>query len=305
MVGFFVDKQSNICYHYLQMQKKHEIVIAQHDEDLSWVPKDWADNILIYSSGVPTRTLEDRFLSERLLDILKSSDDPHFFNNDKDLIYEDGHLVGMPYFGGNPKIKNMLYLVELLRLMKDVFSCEHCKNKHIDSLERIGDQDVAKTIAPNNLNSLESEKWLTHIINRYDQLADVTIFIQGHPQDHISYWRKLNDLVFDENFQFCNLPNTNPKPLGNNRGCIFDEAAERFYKVLFNQYHEQIMTCWAVGAEFAASKEVIRSKPVDWYRKVRDAANDFPYSAHSMERLWWNVLGKPNVTNFNKKQFEG
>jgi len=258
---------------------KKEIVIASYSEDTSWIPNSWAPQTLIYSCGNPIKTIAHRFISEEYLFEAKKQDSFH------NQFSQHGHSMG---FGqkANPYL-DMLRIIELMDRMKNLLQPETIEEK--DKEEGV----FVHKKNENNINSLESNQWLTHIIQRYDVLADVTVFLQGHPHDHITYTKKIGDYVFEEDFSFSCLPPDSPRKL--DIVGEFDEAAVSLWRKLQPNWEDQV--CWAVGAQFAASKDVIKSKPREWYIKVREAASNHKFSAHALERTWWNVLGKPKITN--------
>ena len=268
---------------------KKEIVIATYSEDTSWIKEceGWHEQVTLYSCGNPTRTLESRFVSEDYLKFKGANGNASFMG------------MGGGFNDSSSPFMELMKLLELIKKMKHVL-------KDFDS----NDDDVfineqkkavfAKVPNENNKCSLESHQWLSHIIRRYDTLADVTVFLQGHPQDHYPDYRRVFEEDFDKNFKFTNLPHiSNPSNMV--RMSHFDDATYQFWDKMHSIKSADKWdrrTAWAVGAEFAASKEVIRSKPKKWYEDVLEIASTHEFSAHALERTWWVVLGGPEITKF-------
>ena len=130
----------------------------------------------------------------------------------------------------------------------------------------------------------EAEQWLNHIIARHGALADVTVFLQGHPHDHC---QEIVDLVDSLGaVTFTTLPRREPGNAGGEAsfcGSFWSKLGQTDLKKV----------CWSPGAQFAASREVIESRPLDWYQKVQALARQTDRSGEILERTWWNILGCP------------
>ena len=251
---------------------RKEIVIASFEEDTSWIPEDLYKYILLYSSGNPKKKIQDRF----------RFDEFERFNSVK------AHNMG---FHDQPNaIDTLKDLTEILSNLKKLFFDDTTAKESNDTFTN-------KKVA-NDTNSLESNQWLTHIIQRYDVLSDVTLFTQGHPHDHISDWERYYYHDFSKDFSFCTLPNSEPKEIGVStdqhhiNGLLFLKDNIGLKEKDLKEMN------WAGGAAFAASKEVLRSKPKEYYEALQRAGSSMPFSAHYFERYWWNMLGCPKVTNF-------
>jgi len=259
---------------------KKEIVIASYSEDSDWIKGEWSEHVTHYCCGNPTTTANERFVSEDFMRASKKVPNP--FNN-----FSHGHQEHGP-------VTELMKLLELIKKMKSVL--KDFDSEDPDTYD--ADQVYSKVNNKNNTYSLESHQWLTHIIRRYDTLADVTVFLQGHPHDHYIDFKDVFEKDFKEGFSFSCLPYVREaKKL--TRLSHFDDATIAFWSKM-KPYMPQKWdrsTAWAVGAQFAASKEVIRSKPREWYIKVKEMASDHEFSAHALERTWWVVLGKPKITH--------
>lgn len=251
-----------------------EIVIASFEEDTSWIPEDLYKYILLYSSGNPKKKIQDRF----------RFDDLERFKSVR------GETRYMGLNNSPNQIDTLEDFLEIMKKMKALFFentiCE-------ESNETFTNKKIE-----NDINSLESNQWLTHIIQRYDVLADVTLFTQGHPHDHISDWERYYYHDFSKDFSFCTLPNTGSQEIGVSTDHHHINGLSFLKENIGLQEKDLKEMNWAGGAAFAASKEVLRSKPKEYYVALQLAGSNTPFSAHYFERYWWNMLGCPEVTNF-------
>jgi len=256
---------------------KREIVIASYEEDLTWIPNEWAPFTTIYQCGLPNKTIEDRFLSEGHID-------KHI---PRTMGFQNNHDFGHP---PSPTIDQVLAFTER---MSELF-------KRGKEEEKTPNESWAIKKNENDKNALESFQWLSHIIYRYDTLADVTFFLQGHPHDHLSDWREVSHVIIPDDFSFSTLPsNAEPQELGLESD--FDKQTISFWEKAYNnptQFDQQSVV-WVMGAQFAASKKVIRSKPLSWYINLKAIAAKHKYAAHALERTWWEVFGRPKLSSLD------
>lgn len=138
----------------------------------------------------------------------------------------------------------------------------------------------------NDKNLCEAKHFLTHIIQNYDSLAETTIFLQGHPFDHIKnlYVEIIRTLGQD----FSCLPSAKKKKLGDSG---HDLMARQFGEVITKKKIES--SYWSAGACFMASKNAILANPLSWYENVLKEAKDFKDSKYALERIW-SVVINPN-----------
>ena len=159
----------------------------------------------------------------------------------------------------------------------------------------------------------EEYAYIEHIIRRYDDLADVTVFSQGKPFDHVpDFHKQLHALAFrqltvadfhwfgfiiDEDddaggllFQRwpCN-PAGDPLPMRPFWRDLFDEAApalKRFYP----------------SAHFAVTADCIRRRPRSFYQRALEISVRLPHAAHCFERSWDHVFGVDGIPSEYRHQ---
>lgn len=148
----------------------------------------------------------------------------------------------------------------------------------------------------------EAQTYLHHLTTRYDRLADVTVFSQGHPFDHASHFHallrdlaanpvKVTDFLWighivdrDDRtgarlFQnWSKNPDRHPLPL------------DAFWRALWNESPPEVVTFFP-GAQFAVTAGTVRSQPVEFYRKALAISESLPDAAHCFERCWDRVFG--------------
>ena len=138
----------------------------------------------------------------------------------------------------------------------------------------------------NDENLNEANHFLTHIIKRYDSLSDATIFLQGHPFDHVK--NLFAEILKSLGQDFSCLPSAKVRKLGDDG---HDLLARQFGEIITQKKIES--SCWSAGACFMASKKAILGNPLSWYEKVLSEARAFKDSKFALERLWAVVIN-PN-----------
>jgi hypothetical protein len=140
----------------------------------------------------------------------------------------------------------------------------------------------------------EAQTYLHHIVSQWDRLADVTVFLQGEPRDHIPNLARSMSLIrmgacppfhplcswfaTDDRNGMPNHWRTPPPPIP--VGEIYEHAFNRAAPMQFT---------FGAGAQFAVDRSVIRSKPRRWWMMLKGIFENYPEErgpAHAMERLW-------------------
>lgn len=222
-----------------------EIVIATHRERIDWLPDHWRPMTTIYRCGDAS---------------IGSANKAHRAHGD-DLYAQ---------------LDRMRAVMQFVREMAQISK----QDAPLGELECF-----AEKRADNCPKGREAEQWLNHIIWRYDTLADVTVFLQGHPHDHCHDFKNVvEDLGY---VTFTTIPRTD-KP-GTAAGEV--EFCGKFWKALGQTDLKKVW--WKPGAQFAASRNAIRARPREWYQEVQKLARTTDRSGEICERTWWNILGCP------------
>lgn len=172
--------------------------------------------------------------------------------------------------------------LDLIKNEKDVFI--YNKNTQLDHDEynikpSYVDVDGVKLCDLPNIGR-ESHTYLYHIVNNYDNLADVNIFLQGRPFDHCPHI--LNDIKqLPENVSykpFSRYANQNRQDFLNIHNSP-DVGVNFFYGTHYTLYKElfgkELPDKYAVGIHgmFAVSRELILQNSKDVYVKCLEKFN--------------------------------
>lgn len=142
----------------------------------------------------------------------------------------------------------------------------------------------------------ESHTFLTHIINKYHDLADETFFLQGNPFDHIN--RGVLGQMLSTEFESGYL-------IGNDvLTCDWDGYPNHLalpiidvYKRLFGGQSPPEEITFCAGGQFAVKKDEIQSHPKGFYLYARDLLFEGEYDycnptkGFVFERIWRYIFG--------------
>ena len=149
----------------------------------------------------------------------------------------------------------------------------------------------------------EDSAYLSHIVDRYETLADLTVFAQGKPFDHVpSFHRHLRDITTGR---------LRVRPFAW-LGFIIDEddAAGRllfqkwvpgevlplraFWHALWGRQPPTRVVFYP-SAHFAVRATHIRAQPRSFYEKALQLSQTMPHAAHCFERTWDQVFAVDGV----------
>lgn len=153
---------------------------------------------------------------------------------------------------------------------------------------------------------VEADSYLSHLVDRYDQLAAVTVFCQGHPFDHAhDLKRKVRDFAggeeLPEGFRWLGFIIDSDDPRGrrlfvpwskNADGRELDVAG--FHLALFGEPAPAWLRFYP-GAQFAITRARARTRPREFYARALELARTFPDAGHCFERTWDRVFGVRGV----------
>lgn len=138
----------------------------------------------------------------------------------------------------------------------------------------------------------ESHTYLYHIIKNYDSLADMTIFLQGHPVEIHSNALCSLKVLFKKDFHQINfLPLNFPLIICDKKASPLHRGLplERVFKRLFQGECPDFFA-YSWGAMFCVSKEFIHKKPLNFYKEMMQIVYEEPLSGYVYERLWPTIL---------------
>lgn len=148
----------------------------------------------------------------------------------------------------------------------------------------------------------EAHTYLHHLVDRYDTLADWTVFCQGKPFDHAYDFKKtlrefnteppgfrwLGHLIDTDDNQGHRLFVPWSK---NENGRNLDLLG--FHRALFGTDGPDLYS-FVLGAQFAVHKTILVSRPRSFYEHALNVSITFPDAAHCFERSWdklFDVVG--------------
>ncbi len=167
-----------------------------------------------------------------------------------------------------------------------------------------GRPDARVTPLPNV--GREAHAYLHHLAEHYDRLADLTVFVQGHPFDHVPdlharlrAWAEgrarmdgfawLGFLLEREDkagrlfLQWSKNPERRALDLPGFWRAVFGDAPCPEFFDFFG------------GANFAVTRDVVRARPRAFYARACEVAASFPEAAHCFERMWDRVFGVDGI----------
>lgn len=142
----------------------------------------------------------------------------------------------------------------------------------------------------------EGETFLRHIVENYNNLDAVTVFLQGDPFDHLNLlngWEldmtefekkmvcyKLNREI-DANSRFEGFYQVRYNVPGNTNNSRTSEYC-RFY---FGETHRFFTV--VPGAQYIVPREVILSRPLAFWQRLHTGIYQDKLDGYAMENLWW------------------
>lgn len=148
----------------------------------------------------------------------------------------------------------------------------------------------------------EAHTYLHHLAERRDRIADITVFVQGHPFDHApDLHRSLRDLASGRKqaagFHWLGFLGDTDDPRGHRLFVPWSKNPERreldldgFHRALIGTPGPPAYRFFG-GAQFAVTRETALSRPPGFYARGRELALTFPLAAHCFERCWDRVFG--------------
>lgn len=149
----------------------------------------------------------------------------------------------------------------------------------------------------------EAHTYLHHIVARHDEFPDVTIFVQGKPFDHAPDLHKRLRAIADgreriPDFLWFGFLVDRDDRLG---AALFQRWSknpegrplrmESFWRAVFDDANPPETFTFFGGAQFAVTRDRLRSRSRLFYERALHVAESFPDAAHCFERVWDRVFG--------------
>lgn len=149
----------------------------------------------------------------------------------------------------------------------------------------------------------EAHTYLFHIARRYTDLADRTVFVQGHPFDHEpSLHRFLRSLAEGSEAPprfywlgfFCDTDDPRGRRLfvpWSRNPSREELRVDEFHQELFGEPGPPLYRFFG-GAQFCVARDAVVSRGPEFYAKALAISENFPNAAHCFERCWDRVFGE-------------
>lgn len=151
----------------------------------------------------------------------------------------------------------------------------------------------------------EAHTYLHHIVTRYDELADLTVCVQGRPFDHapdlhkrLRAWADGADRVTD--FRWLGFLVDEDDATGSRLFQTWSKNPAKipldmrgFWREVFGEKPCPAAFVFFGGGNFAVARETALRRPRSFYENALRVADCFPDAAHCFERCWNAVFGVP------------
>lgn len=163
-----------------------------------------------------------------------------------------------------------------------------------------GDGSSAGLRLPNE--GREAHTYLHHLAQRYDNLADLTVFVQGHPFDHAPDLHKKLRAYADgsasvADFHWLGFLADTDDRRGGRLFVPWSKNPER-RELEMDEFHQLVFGGagpatyrFFVGAQFAVARAAAGRRSRAFYEKAARMAAEFPLAPHCFERCWDRVFG--------------
>jgi len=167
---------------------------------------------------------------------------------------------------------------------------------------------IKQDIAQANVGR-EHYTYTKHIVDNYENLADLIVFSQANPFDHQSeFILMLNALPENTKFEaFGNLYiNSDRYGMPCTASWIGGIPMERVYRELFNTPYPNVIACYA-NSIFAASKQRIIKHSKEFYEKMLRMIDyeHTPVEVFCLERFWHIIMSEHQICPKRKVWWNG
>lgn len=147
----------------------------------------------------------------------------------------------------------------------------------------------------------EAHTYLHHLTERHDTLADITIFVQGHPFDHAPDLHKTlralaHGSLLIPDFHWLGFLADTDDSRGRRLFVPWSKNPDRA-ELPLDEFHQQIFGTpgpdtyrFFVGAQFIVTRATARRRDRAFYQRARDLASTMPLAPHCFERCWDRIF---------------
>lgn len=152
-------------------------------------------------------------------------------------------------------------------------------------------------------HSRDDFAWLHHLVERYEDLAELTVFAQGHPFDHApDLHRVIRHYAQGEespDFAWLGFLWETDDARGRPSFVTWSKNPERreldlegFFQALWGESAPDKVR-YVGGSQFALSRQTAHRRPRDFYERAREISRTLPDAAHAFERTWDRIFLAP------------
>lgn len=154
----------------------------------------------------------------------------------------------------------------------------------------------ASNVIPLINKGREGETFLRHIVENYNKLDDVTVFLQGDPFDHLTIltgwqgeisddqkpmlYKKINSEITNES-EFATFYQVKYNVPGNTN----NSKTHLYCMKFFNEKHNYFTV--SPSAQYIVPKKNILSRPLEFWKTLHEAIYNDELDGYAMENLWW------------------
>lgn len=154
----------------------------------------------------------------------------------------------------------------------------------------------------------EAHTYLHHLAESHESLAELTVFVQGHPFDHAPDLHKVLRALAEgsltvPDFHWLGFLADTDDSHGRRLFVPWSKNPAReeldmdgFSRLVLGEPATETYTFFG-GGQFAVSRKLARLRSRNLYAHAADVARDFPHAAHCFERCWDRFFGVDGTAN--------
>jgi hypothetical protein len=170
----------------------------------------------------------------------------------------------------------------------------------------------------------EAHTYFYHIVNNYENIADLTVFLQGDPWSHCENLLEYLKLEPSETTPISSINRIGYEKWAMSRGHKMEElprimerlkplnhqlfvancGSTEFYRwnFIFEGYPPPNSLVYAYGAQYIVPKRRILQHPITFYKRLLNAISDernaYEIDAWGMEKMFFYLFGEPTLRGF-------
>ncbi|MEX1111624.1 MAG: DUF3431 domain-containing protein, partial [Chthoniobacterales bacterium] len=147
----------------------------------------------------------------------------------------------------------------------------------------------------------EAHTYLHHLAERHNNLADLTVFVQGHPFDHAPDLHKILCNLAEgsftvPDFHWLGFLADTDDPRGRRLFVPWSKNPDR-HELPLDEFHQQLFGSpgpeayrFFVGAQFIVTRGTAQRRDLAFYQGARALSVSSPLTPHCFERCWDRIF---------------